>query len=255
MFGDFQMISADFSADTPYLNIYPLFDLHIGSSEFNEPLYRNWLQNVERDPFGYVGLGGDLIDNGTLDSRTEVFEAKMRPQEQKEYLYETLKPLKDRILWSHRGNHELRSSRYADNDPIYDVMCWMGIQDRYRRNACFVRVRLGRAYNGKPVVYAIVSTHGASRTKHDKWVNAVDGADVFFSGHVHEGRVNSPGKIKIDTRNGKVSVAPYCNVVFSSFLSYGGYALRGEYLPNGIMGFQRVTLDGRAKKVGCFVGC
>lgn len=252
MYSDFKVIERELDASFPYIDIYPLFDLHVGAPNFNNAVFQMWKNEVLNNPYGLVGYGGDLMNNGLKNSKTNTYSETMRPHEQKEFLYEELKPLIPRVLWEHRGNHEVRNEDLADNDPIYDLFCRWGIEDRYRQNACFIRVRFGsrRKCPSQKTTYGIVSTHGVSKNKHDRWVQTIDGADVFFAGHTHKSSEEEPGKLRFNLQRKSVSVVPYENIVVGSFLKYGDYALRGEYLPNAVGGFQKVRLYGNRKQVG-----
>lgn len=248
MLNDFKMIKVRYEyAD--HLNLYPIGDGHIGSQEFNEKLFRAWVQMVESDPNGAVAIVGDMMDMGLKNSKTNIYEQKLTPMEQKEFCYELLKPIKGQIIGGCPGNHEGRAVREVGTNPLYDVFCRLGIEDRYRENGCFIKLQVGM--NGRnPNVYGVVLTHGKSRNKDDLWNRTVDGCDCFISGHTHEADHKPRGKIKMDLIHDTVKVVGYQQVVVQPFLNYGGYGLAGKYPPNVADQFQRIYFDGRCKKVG-----
>lgn len=250
MLSDFVMVKHKLPWDFPYIHVYPIADAHIGSAEFDQQLFKTWIKTVQDDPFGYAVLAGDMMNNGVKNSKTNVYEEVMRPSQQKEYLYQELKPIKDKILGACGGNHEYRNIREVDDDPLYDVFCRLGIEDRYRQNACFIKVNLGTAKKGRQVSYCIVLVHGKTRNKLQKWQYAIDGADIIISGHIHIPEETPPCKLRVDMHNETVSVVEFTNVVCNSFQKYGGYAMRGLYLPNASKRFQILTLDGKTKHVG-----
>jgi hypothetical protein len=125
----------------------------------------------------------------------------------------------------------------------------MGIEDRYRENACFIKLDVGKA-RGKCVSYGVVLTHGSTKTKDERWTYGVDGCDCFISGHTHLGTHQPCGKIRMDLTHEKVKTVGYQHIVVMPFQEYGGYAVRGKYLPNNLGQFQCVHFDGTAKKVG-----
>ena len=244
------MVIHKLPADLPFLHIYPLSDVHIGAKECNINLLYKWQKAVLDDPYGYCVFAGDLMNMGLKNSKTNVYEEVLSPQDQKEAAYEIMKPLKDKILAGIPGNHCYRMVKEVGTNPLYDVFCRLQIEERYRENACFLKVNLGKKKsNNKSASYGIVLTHGTSPNKHDKWVNGVDGADVFISGHTHTPEYKPKGKIRMDMQNETVSIVPYRQIVCASFQKYGGYALRGEYLPNICESFQRIKLYGDKKKV------
>jgi hypothetical protein len=101
-----------------------------------------------------------------------------------------------------------------------------------------------------PNTYGVVLTHGSSKNKDEKWTYSVDGCDCFISGHTHEATHKPLGKIRMDLTHEKVKTVGYQHIVVQPFQSYGGYAIRGKYLPNHLGQFQQIVFDGSSKKVG-----
>lgn len=248
MLDDFVLIESNFE-DLPYLNLYPLGDAHIGSPEFDLELFKQWVEMVKNDPYGAVVIVGDLLNMGLRNSKSNVYEETLSPMAQKELLYELLLPIAPKIIAGNPGNHEYRAVREVGINPLYDVFCRLRIEDRYRENACFIKLTVGK--QGKnPNTYGVVLTHGSSKNKDDKWNLAVDGCDCFISGHTHEADHAPKGKIRMDLTHNKVKLVGYQQVVVIPFQRYGGYAIRGKYQPNNLGQFQRITFDGTSKRVG-----
>ena len=247
---DFKLITHKFVSE-PYINIYPLGDVHIGSKEFNVQLFKEWIEMVRQDPFGYVVIIGDMLNMGLRNSKSNVYEETLSPMEQKEFCYELLNPIADKILAGCSGNHEYRAVKEVGMNPLYDVFCRMRIEDRYRENACFIKLTVGK--QGKnPNTYGVVLTHGSSKSKDEKWTYSVDGCDCFISGHTHLGTHQPMGKIRMDLTHETVKTVGYQHIVVLPFQQYGGYAIRGKYLPNHLGQFQCVQFNGSAKKVGYY---
>lgn len=248
MLDDFTLIHSKFE-DLPYLNIYPLGDVHIGSKEFDLDLFKKWIDTVKEDPYGVVVIVGDMMNMGLKNSKSNVYEEKLSPMEQKELCYELLNPIADKIIAGCSGNHEYRAVKDVGLNPLYDVFCRMRIEDRYRENICFIKLTVGK--QGKnPNTYGVVLTHGKSKNKDELWTYAVDGCDCFISGHTHLGTHQPMGKIKMDLSHNKVKTVGYQHIVVLPFQSYGGYAVRSKYMPNHLGQFQRITFDGTTKRVG-----
>lgn len=249
MLSDYTLIKPDEYKKYDRLNVYPVGDVHIGSAEFAEDLFRSWVSMVANDPCGAAVIVGDMMDMGLKNSKTNIYDQKLNPMEQKELCYELLKPIKDKILAGCSGNHEARAVKEVGTNPLYDVFCRLGIEDRYRENACFIKLQVGMV--GKnPNVYGVVLTHGKSKTKDEKWNYGVDGCDCFISGHTHLGTHQPYGKIRMDLTHNAVRNVGYQHVVVLPFLKYGGYALSGKYMPSYIGQFQRITFFGDSKRVG-----
>ena len=248
MLDDFTLIDAKFN-NLEGLNIYPLGDVHIGSKEFDLELFQKWIDTVKSDPFGAVVIIGDMMNMGLRTSKSNVYEESLSPMEQKELCYELLKPIADKIIAGCSGNHEYRAVKEVGMNPLYDVFCRLRIEDRYRENACFIKLTVGK--QGKnPNTYGVVLTHGSSKSKDEKWTYAVDGCDCFISGHTHLGTHQPMGKIIMDLTHNKVKTVGYQHIVVMPFQRYGGYAVRGKYMPNHLGQFQKITFDGSSKRVG-----
>ena len=248
MLDDFTLIDSKFE-DLDHLNVYPLGDVHLGSTEFDEALFREWIETVKNDPNGVVVIIGDMLNMGLRNSKSNVYEETLSPMEQKELCFQLLNPIADKIIAGCSGNHEYRAVKEVGMNPLYDVFCRMRIEDRYRENACFIKLTVGK--QGKnPNTYGVVLTHGSSKSKDEKWTYSVDGCDCFISGHTHLGTHQPCGKIRMDLTHNKVKTVGYQHIVVMPFQRYGGYAIRGKYMPNHIGQFQRVTFDGSSKRVG-----
>lgn len=248
MLDDFTLIQSKYE-NLDRLNIYPVGDVHIGSKEFDLDLFKQWIEVVKNDPNGAVVIIGDMMNMGLRNSKSNVYEESLTPMEQKELCYELLAPIANKIVAGCSGNHEYRAVREVGCNPLYDVFCRLCIEDRYRENACFIKLTVGK--QGKnPNTYGVVLTHGSSKNKDKRWTYSVDGCDCFISGHTHEGTHDPLGKIRMDLTHNKVKTVGYQNIVVMPFQRYGGYAIRGKYTPNHLGQFQCITFDGTSKRVG-----
>lgn len=248
MLSDFILIQHDFG-DVEYINIYPIGDVHIGSKECNIDQFRKLIETIENDPNGYAVIVGDMMNMGLRNSKTNVYEEVLNPMEQKELCYELLKPINNKILAGCSGNHEYRQNKEVGTNPLYDVFCRLRIEDRYRENACFLKLTVGKC-GRNPNTYGVVLTHGSTKSKDEKWTYSIDGCDCFISGHTHSGVHQPMGKIRMDLTHNKVKTIPYQHIVVTPFQEYGGYAIRGKYMPGHVGAFQRVTFDGTSKRIG-----
>lgn len=248
MLDDFVLMNYKFE-DKPHLNIYPLGDVHIGSKEFDLELFKKWIEVVTNDPNGAVVIIGDMMNMGLRNSKSNVYEETLSPMEQKELCYELLNPIADKIIAGCSGNHEYRAVKEVGMNPLYDVFCRMRIEERYRENACFIKLNVGK-HQGNPNTYGVVLTHGSTKNKDERWTYSVDNCDVFISGHTHEATHKPLAKLRMDFKHNKVRTVGYQHIVVLPFQHYGSYALRGKYLPNHLGQFQSITFDGTSKRVG-----
>ena len=229
------------------IRIIPLADAHFGSKEFNETLWHNTLKRIQDEPDCFCVLVGDLIDNGLKNSVTNIYEATCSPSVQKEWLYNELLPIKDKVLGAVGGNHERRSNKEADDDPLYDVMVRLGREDVYRQNIAFLQIALTylakdsqkhmkkRERHHCSFYFAI--THGAgggqyigsSANRVQTFGNSIEGIHCLITGHTHK-PVTFPVTFLL-FNNGAVVRRQYVVAVASSFLNYGGYPVQKLLAP------------------------
>lgn len=198
MKSDYEMVVHKLPEDMPFVNLYPIGDVHFGSREFDWTKWDKWVKMVRDDEFSKVIILGDMIDNGLKNSKTDVYKATMSPLEQKKMLAEELDRVRDRILVAVDGNHEQRSVREVGSSPLYDVMAKLDLEDLFRENMAFMKINLGFKRSDRQWSYGIVASHGASKNKVKRFVPFVDGMDVFLSGHIHDPSTNFPAKIVMD---------------------------------------------------------
>ena len=105
MLDDFILLTHSFK-NAPFINIYPLGDVHLGSKECNLDLLKEWVDTVKNDPFGYAVIIGDLMNMGLKNSKTNVYEEVLSPMEQKDLCYVMRSPSEDKIRAGCSGNDE-----------------------------------------------------------------------------------------------------------------------------------------------------
>ena len=230
-------MTADFEGR---MTIIPLADAHYGSREFNEVRWHNTIKRIQDDPKCFCVLVGDLIDNGLKNSVTNIYEATASPSEQKEWLYNELKPIGEKILGAVGGNHERRTAKEADQDPLFDVMLRLGKEDKYRQNICFMKLRFEYMFNGKRKQrygYNIAITHGAgggmyiasAANRLQNYGQVIEGLDLLITGHTHRPLTFPVSKLVFTEET--IIQRQFVVAVASSFLDYGGYPAQKMLLP------------------------
>lgn len=249
------------------ITIIPISDVHLGSPECMEQEFIAFINSVKETPNVYLVLGGDLIENGTRSSVGDsVFRQTMPPSQQKKEMAKILEPVADRILCFVPGNHERRSRKDADDDPVYDIAAKMDLEHLYRENIAFVKIQLGNKTwetgtitpGEKRPTYSIVVVHGTGGggiytgtavNRNERFAYTFSGMlDAMIVGHVHKPFTTQPGMIHIDPRNNKVSIKPFRIVSSTSWLQYGGYAANQMLLPSTHC-LQKLTLSGNHKEI------
>lgn len=257
MLKDFEMIIHHFPKNED-LVLYPVSDVHLGASEHMQRPWELFCQNVLQQENAKIILCGDLINNATRSSVSNIFEETMRPSEQKKIMAKMLEPLRDRILCAVSGNHERRSIKDCDDEPTYDIMCKLDIENLYRENIAFVKLQIGDV-NGagdRNPTYTMAVSHGAGGgiltggavNRSERFGYVLDGIDLLVSGHTHKPYVTQPAKIVVDRHNNKVSLKPFKVVSASAWLEYGGYAAQKMLLPSSHAS-QLITLAGNKKDI------
>lgn len=104
--------------DVEKIEILPLSDLHIGDPAFNEPALKNYLKYVQLEPNRYILLNGDILNNATKASVSDIYAETMPPRRQIEHAAELLAPVADRILGIVSGNHERRTDKESGISPV-----------------------------------------------------------------------------------------------------------------------------------------
>ena len=245
---DLQLTVQRFGENVEVLRVYPLGDLHVGSEQFNHERFQKWLDIVKKDQQGVVVLVGDMLDNGLKNSKTNSYE-QLRPREQKRLLVDYLGQIESKILAVVQGNHEYRSTYLTDHCPLYDALVMLDLEELYRENFGFLKLALGKKNHERQFAYTFALAHGKTKNKNEKFGVAIDGMDVFITGHTHQPYSTFPAKIVIDPRNETVSQKGYVHISVPSFLDFGGYALRDMYLPQDNEKFPVIELSGTKKEV------
>ena len=92
MLKDFDMIQHKF-AENNDIHIIPISDVHLGAAEHMKDKWEQFCKSVLEMPNTYITLGGDLINNATRNSVSDIFKETMFPSTQKRMMAEMLKPL------------------------------------------------------------------------------------------------------------------------------------------------------------------
>lgn len=252
---DTEMIPHRFDSD---IVIYPLADIHLGAAEHQAEAWIAMCREITSQENAYCVLNGDLINNATRSSVSNIFDETMRPREQKKLMVKMLEPLRDRILCITTGNHERRSIKDADDDPTYDIACKLDLEDIYRPNIAFLNIGLGTRADRDSAnqSYRLAVTHGAGGgiytgatvNRNERFGNIIDGLDCLIVGHTHKGTVTRPSKLVIDASNNRVVQRDFLVVSCVSWMEYGGYAAQKMLLPAAHSQPQKLLLRAHGRR-------
>ena len=256
MLPDFTIITHKFPERRDIV-IYPIADVHLGAAEHNAEAWGAFCRKIEQEENAYLVIAGDLLNNATRSSVSNIFEEVMRPREAKRLMAEMLRPIRHKILACCRGNHCARN-RDVDDDPLYDIMCKLDCEHLYRENMAFIRLQFGDPEKDglRNPTYILAMTHGSGGgvqtgsmvNKGEKTAYFYENIDALIFGHSHKPFITQPAKISVDARNNKVSLKPFKVISCTSWMNYGGYAMQ-KMMPPVSIAPQTMKLYGKEKKL------
>lgn len=250
-----QIIRVDLGEKYKKVRLLPLSDFHIGDSLCNIEAIKKVLEEVKTSDNTFVILNGDLINNATKNSVSNVYDDKLTPMEQIIKLCDLLEPIKDKILVIHPGNHEGRTYKEDGVDIIRIVARQLKIEDRFSDSWWYLYLTLGHGEKGRPVMYTITGVHGygggkKSGGKINNLVEMSDKvvADIYIMGHTHTPIMTRNTIYIPDYQHRTLVKKDKYYIMTNSFLEYGGYGEILGFTP-GTTEHQELILDGRKKLI------
>ena len=250
-----KVIKRDLGVEFKSIKVLALSDFHIGDELCNLKLIKEVLQEVKESDNTFIILNGDLINNATKNSVSDVYSEKLTPMEAIVKLCDLLEPIKDRILVIHPGNHENRTYKDDGIDIIRLVAKQLGIEDRFSDGWWYLYLTLGLGQKGRPVMYTITGIHGygGGRKNGGKINNLVEMgdkviADVYVMGHTHTPIMTRNTIFTPDFQHRTLVKRDKYYLMTNSFLDYGGYGEMLGYTPS-TTDHQEMILDGTKKLI------
>lgn len=215
--------------------IFPLSDLHLGSSECDLEFFDVWRKEFEKTSDNKVIYClGDLLEfpRASLDA----YGVTMSTHDALERLVELLDPYKEYIRWVVTGNHEARTLKEHNYDVTRSIAERLGAN--YSRNDFFDKLVDN---NGNQLV--IYGKHGTKTSRNPQLgmnnfirdMADID-ANLCMMGHNHQLNFTS------NYRRGFTDGDRRYYAFTGHFLKYNGYA-RNKGLPLSQPSFLRLTVD------------
>lgn len=252
-----KILHVDLGSDIDTLELYPLSDVHIEDKSHNSKALLKWREEVLASKNRYVILNGDLINNATRDSVSDVYGATMSPNEAINFLVEFLKPIKDRILSVVTGNHENRTSKSSGVDIMERVCRELGLEDKYSPTAINLFISFGKSQGRacRKQIYSVFHRHGsgggrkvgAKANQLEDMMNIVD-SDLFLMSHTHQALTFKKSFYRVDYRNRKLTPVEKVFVNTNAWLGYEGYSVSHGYHPPSLK-YPVVYLKGEEKEI------
>lgn len=235
-----------------FIVLVPISDAHDGDKQFDRAKLIKLVEDIKKTPFMYGFLLGDLCNNATKNSKSDIYTATMNPQEQKWDMINILSDIQGKLLGSTGGNHEERSHKESGLDISEDIAKALKIP--YDPFGVLYSLKFGQCSGGKQN-YTVYATHGSGGggTKGAK-INKLYSlrniclADVYVMGHVHDIITTHDVYYIPDTRHARLIRRRRSFTTSGSYLDWGGYAERLMLSP-GDTGFPLIRLDGLKKEV------
>jgi len=131
-------------------------DTHIGAKAFAEENFLNARDYVKEKPNRYMVGMGDFVDTIAFTDKRfsidEVDERMMYINEQFDYLYELLKPIREKIIGLHIGNHETKFAMRQSYNGLIQVC--KRLNTNFLDDTAIIKIKMGKKER------VIHSTHG-----------------------------------------------------------------------------------------------
>lgn len=233
-------------------------DLHIGDLLVDGNLLKERISHCEETENCVVILNGDLCNNATKTSVSDVYAESIRPMEQLktvERYFGTLAK-QGKIVVLTDGNHERRTYRNDGIDMSAIIASQLGVP--YSAGSALIFLRFGHhehGQHGRKLLYTIFCNHGSGGGskiggKANRLVGMSDiiDADCFFHSHTHEPIIVKRGFFRTSAANNSVSYVDRLFINTAAYLDYGGYGEIAEYAPNS-KATPIVYLDGHKRNM------
>ena len=242
----------DLPYEWPFVELYSVNDLHIGDILFNHVKFYEFTQMILAEPYRFIAVNGDILNNNLKNSAGSAFEDIISPNDQKKEAKRMLMPLRERIACMNGGNHEERTKREAGMDVTEEIAESLGVP--YNEDHNLLKVCVGKRPNGKKQVYTVYITHGSGGGKKPgSALNNIEElsknilADVYIMSHVHKRIGHRAVFQEPDLRNGNIIYREQLYVISAGWLDYGGYPVQKMMRPQ-VRGANPVKLYGTEKR-------
>jgi predicted phosphodiesterase len=209
-----------------------LSDVHIGAVEHRGDEFRQALAWIDEHADAVV-LNGDIVENAVALGKApgeKLLGQALWPTEQMRVARDLLLPLRDRIVYSTRGNHEGRTRREALLDLSEILAEMLGVP--YAGVGGLLHVRAGRQ------TYALAIHHGRSGganiwRENQRLLDVYPGADLVCLGHNHALAAQAVLGIEADDQ-GRETLRERWLVRTGSYMGYADYVREMALAPGRI---------------------
>jgi len=198
------------------LRIVPFDTVHFSDHLCDEDRFREYLQYVEKKPYAFAFLNGDIIGGHGYDEDTA--------PEIRDRLKRLLAPVSHKILWAQSGPLERKMAKIDGIEPLQAVCRELGIHHTARP----VRADVSWKQPAKPIEF--YAFHGRSQARKDgSKINAILDAVIgqnfphfTVMGHVKEGMAHNLTVRRLNPVQFKIVEHSAYAIVCPGFLKHEG---------------------------------
>jgi predicted phosphodiesterase len=233
------IVKIDLPIDVQKVEVHAIADTHTGDPHADLKLIKERINHIEQTPNAYAILNGDLLNNATITSVSDVYGEVMTPEAQVEYMVDLLYPIRHKIWCVNPGNHESRTYRKEGVDLTRMLARELGIIDKFSKASTLIFVRFGKNAKQRKMVYTIYANHGsgggrkagAKAARLEDMAGIVD-ADIYIHSHTHLPMVMRQAYYRVNMQNSSIAWADKLFVNTGAALDYGGYGEVFEFKPS-----------------------
>jgi len=256
-----KVLNCEFPKEWDEAIIFPLADTHIGEHLIDGKRLTQWQEEVMNTENGLVIVNGDIVNNATRNSVSDIYNELLTPNQQIDRAVKLLEPIKDKIIVLTDGNHEARTYK-SDGILLMDRVAKelygqeIGSQ-KYVNGAYLVYIAFGRnnGRDSRKTVYSVYGKHGAGGGKRtgakanrlEDMLNTVN-ADIFLHSHTHQPIGFKLASYAVNYRDRNVIYKEHLFVNTNAFLRYGGYGEEQGFRPASTA-YPKIYLNGNHREM------
>jgi hypothetical protein len=235
-----------------YKYILPIGDIHIGDAKADLSLLKkniDWA--VENDAL-IIGVG-DWLNVALRNSKSNPFQQNLTLQEQIDLCVKLFYPIRNNIVGVVQGNHEARSEKDGNIDPLSIVCVHLGCE--YLKYSGVIGVIVGTKKKSFAYTFYVHHTTGGGQTpggkinRVDKLRGIVSNCDCYLGGHNHSLGVMPVTTRTVDTIHKYIVDQRQVLIDCGSYVKYDDNYSEQMGLQPVKLGSPRIRLDGKKRDV------
>jgi hypothetical protein len=235
-----KLIPFTFHPEGDWIELVGISDLHYGAKTFLPKKAQAHRQYILDHPDRKVVDMGDREENALPDSPGRShFDQTCSPSEQREWVREYYRPMKDRVIAVVASNHPGRSERKVDWSSDETFMAFLDLpKQNYVRWERVLSVTVGDSRCGQN--YTILVRHYVSNSANPGTIfrsmfnkaRACQGCDVYWFAHCHQYLYEPLPTSVPDSRHRKMREIEQHFLMADSFMAFeGSYAEESNWTP------------------------